>query len=532
VGDGVRKGVLVLLGAVGVLLLIACANLSNVMLVRAACRAHELAVRTALGASRWRAIRQLLSESLFVTAIGGALGILLATWAVDAIQTLPLPRAAEVSLDVRVLAVACGMTLLTGLLSGCGPAIAASQTRPHEALKGRAPAVCRRSRLRDSLVVAQVALSLTLLTGATLLLRSFWRLLQVDPGFDTGQVLTLSLRPTGNATAFYEELHRRAGELPGVASTGSISRLPLTEGSTSNDVSAVGPSALAPGESVQSSWRLVHGDYFAAMRIPLLRGQTFTGLAPREARSSMIISASLARALWGEMDPIGRKIDRAGGVFTVIGVVGDVRSQQLGVEPVPAFYMSVHRFVYGPQSLVVRLAEGEGGGRGEIAPVVSALRTIIKQIDPAVPIFRVRTMEEVRKGSLEQERLLIALLGGFAAIAWLLATLGTYGVIAYGVQQRTRELGIRIAVGAQAPDILRLVIGQGARLSAGGVALGIAGALAATRLLGSLLYATSPADAASYAAAVLLLAVAALVASWLPARRATQVDPIVALRAE
>ncbi|HUG10389.1 MAG TPA: ABC transporter permease [Opitutaceae bacterium] len=535
VGDSVRRGVFVLLGAVGVLLLIACANLSNVMLVRATGRAHELAIRTALGASRWRVVRQLLNESLLVTAAGGALGVLLAAWAIDAMHSLSLPRAHEISLDSRVLAAACAMTLLTGLLAGTGPALAASQSRPQEALKGRAPLAGHRSRFRDSLVVAQIALSLTLLVGAVLLMRSFWRLLHVDPGFNTGHVLTLALRPTDNSVAFYDELHRRTSAFPGVEAVGSISRLPLTDGSTSNNVSAIGPSALAPGESVQASWRLIHGDYFEAMQIPLLRGQTFRGIAPREARSSMVISASLARTLWGDDDPIGRKIARAGGEFTVVGVVGDVRSQQLGAAPQPAFYMSVHRFIYGPQSLVVRMAapqSGEDNGAAGVAPLFTAIRTAIKEVDPAVPIFRVRTMEEVRARSLEQERFIIALLGGFAGIAWFLAALGTYGVIAYSVQQRTRELGIRIAVGAQRSDILQLVLGQGARLAALGVVLGIAGSLAATRLLSSQLYETSYADPVSYLIATTGLALAALLATLLPARRAARVDPMVALRAE
>jgi putative ABC transport system permease protein len=535
VGDGVRKGLYVLLGAVGVLLLIACANLSNLMLVRASARAHEIAIRTALGASRWRVIRQLVTESLLVTAVGGLAGVLLALWAIDALRALPLPRAVEISLDLRVLAAACATTLLTGLLAGAGPALKASQARPQEALKGRAPRSGHRSPLRDTMVVAQIALSLTLLVGAALLVRSFWRLLQVNPGFNSEGVVTLSLRPTGNAPRFYDQVHERVAALPGVASVGSISRLPLTAGSTQNNIFPVGPAAIPPGATVQANWRLIHGDYFSAMQIPLLRGRDFRGLPAPEARTSMVISVALARALWGDEDPIGREIDRAGGRFKVIGVVGDVRSQQLGVAPKATFYMSIHRFTYGPQTLAVRLAPSTSGAAAKPAPLgslVTALRHTIRQIDPNVPIFQVQAMDELRADSLRQERIVITLLGGFAGVALLLSALGTYGVIAFTVQQRTVEIGIRLAIGAQAGDVLRLILGHGARLAALGIVLGVAGALAASRVLATQLYETSTHDLTSYALAAFALAAAALLAAWLPARRATRVDPIRALRSE
>ena len=525
VGRNVRQGIYVLLGAVGVLLLIACANLSNLMLVRATSRAHELAIRTALGASRWAIIRQLVAESLLVTAVGGVAGVLLVIWTLGALRSLPLPRASEISLDGRVLAVACVATLLTALLASAGPALHASGARPQDALKGRAPRSGHRSRLRDAMVVAQVALSLTLLIGAALLARSFWRLLQVNPGFNSTNVLTLSLRPTADIMTFYDAVDREVAALPNVTNVGSISRLPLTPGNTQNNIYAVGPAAIPPGQTVQASWRLIHGDYFGAMQIPLLRGRDFRGLPPAEARNAMVISAALARTLWGDADPIGRQVERVGQKFTIVGVVGNVRSQQLGAESIPAFYMSLHRFRFGPQALVVRT-------NGEVAPLVAALRAAIKRIDPTVPIFRVRMMDELRAASLQQERLLIALLGGFAGVALMLAALGTYGVIAFTVQQRTSEIGIRIAIGAQARDVLALVLGQGVRLAAAGIALGVAGAFAVARVLGSMLYETPATDVASYGAATLVLALAALLASLIPARRATRVDPISALRAE
>ena len=275
-GADVRKGLYVLLGAVGVLLVIACANLSNLMLVRASARTHELAIRTALGASRWQLIRQLLVEFLLITLLGGFFGIVVAIWAVDLLQTMPFPRAAEISVDVRVLVVACIATLGTGLVAGVGPALAASRSRPQEALKGRAPRSGHRSRFRDAMVVAQLALSLALLVGAVLLAKSFWRLLRVDPGFATENVLTVSLRPqTENPAAFYEQLAERISHLPEVASAGMISLAPLSGSNTSLNVFPLGPAAIANDQSIQSAWRLIHGDYFRTMQIPLLRGQGF-----------------------------------------------------------------------------------------------------------------------------------------------------------------------------------------------------------------------------------------------------------------
>ncbi|WP_438483109.1 ABC transporter permease [Oleiharenicola lentus] len=525
VSASVRTGIYVLLGAVGVLLLIACANLSNLMLVRASARAHETAVRAALGASRPRIVRGFVAESLSITAIGGVAGLLLAYWLVAAVRSLPLPRAGEISLDWRVLAVACVATLLTGLLAGVGPALKAARTDPQEVLKTRSSRAGSRSGMRDSLVVLQISLSLVLLIGAVLLARSFWRLIRVDPGFNSTQVLTLALRPTRNTVPFYDAVERDVAALPGVTHVGSISRLPLTSGNTQNEIFAVGPSAVANDQPVQASWRLIHGDYFSAMQIPLLRGQDFRKLTRNEARNAMVISASLARTLWGNDDPIGRQIKRINGIFTVIGVVGDVRSQQLGMESIPAFYMSINRFTYGPQSLVVRTT-------GELAPLVAALRETVKKIDPSVPIFQIRPMDEIRAASLQQERTLIALLSGFAGSALLLAALGTYGVIAFVVQQRTREVGIRIAIGAQTTDVLRLVLGQGARLAGLGIVIGLVIALAASRLLSSVLYATPATDVLSYLVAAFALVVTALAASLIPAFRAARVNPLLALRAE
>ncbi|HVT91461.1 MAG TPA: ABC transporter permease [Bryobacteraceae bacterium] len=530
VGPEVRTGLFVLLGAVGLLLLIACANFSNLLLIRASARAHEIAIRTALGASRWRVIRQLVTESLAVTGAGGALGVLLSLWAVGMLRSVELPRASEISVDFRVLAVACGITLLVGVFAAIGPALRTSQTRPQEALKGRAPRSGHRSRLRDGMVVAQLALSLALVIGATTLIRSFWRLLQVNPGFTTERVLTLSVKPADNtqAVSFFERITERVAALPGVQGAGIINSLPLTNGNTGSNIFPVGPSVLPAGESLQSSWRLVDGGYFETMQIPLLRGRTFAGMSPNEARSSVVLSASLARRLFGDQDPVGRQIASAradGNRLTVIGVVGDVRSSRLDLAAPPTFYWSMHRFLYGQMSIVVRTT-------GEAKALAAAIRGIIKEVDPSVPVFRVRMMGELRKDSLSRERLTTALLGGFAVTALVLAALGTYGVVAFTVQERTREIGIRIAIGAQAGDILHLVLGQGFRLVALGVVLGLGAALASGRMLAALLYETGATDPLSCLFATAILACAALGACFLPTFRATKTDPMIALRCE
>ncbi len=523
VGDSMRRTLVVLLGAVALLLLVACANLSNLLLVRASARGFELAVRQALGESRARAIGQLLVESVVVTAAGGALGIGLASWSVDALRTLPIARVAEIALDWRVLAVAIAATLVSGVLAGVGPALRATRVAPQDALQAHAVRLAPRSRLRDAMIVAQLALSLTLLVGAALVARSFWGLLRVDPGFRTEDAVTLATRPSANAAEFYDAVEARLRSLPGVDAAGFITTLPLGPGAqTSQNVFAEG-SRLAAGQSIQSSWRLVGGDYFDAMRIPLLRGQTFAGLSPDEARRSVILSASLAKALWGDADPIGREIRPVSNArLRVVGVVGDVRNARLATAPTPAYYWSYHRFIYGPMRLVIR-------GSQPREALIAAARQAIRAVDPAAPIFQVRTLDDVRAESLSEERLLLRMLWAFAGTALLLAALGTYGVVAFSVQQRTREFGIRLAIGADAGRVRGLVLRQAARLVIAGAMLGLGGALAAGRVVDTLLFGVTPFDVVSYAAATVALALAVFVAAWWPARRAARVNPLIAL---
>ncbi|MEO5821866.1 MAG: ABC transporter permease [Vicinamibacteraceae bacterium] len=527
VGDGLRRTLLVLLGAVGLLLLVACANLSNLLLVRASARGFELAVRRALGESRGRAIAQLLVESLVVTAIGGALGIVLASWSVEALRTLPIARMTEIAVDPRVVAVAIAATVMSGILAGVGPAVRASHVAPQEALQSQAVRLAPRSRLRDGMIVAQLGLSLTLLVGAALVARSFWSLLSVDPGFSVDHVVTMAMRPSMEAEPFYEAVGERVRALPGVESAGFISTLPLGPGgNTSNSIVAAGSSRRGAEQSIQSSWRLVDGGYFKAMRIPLLRGRTFDGLATDEAVRSIVLSNSLARALFGDDDPVGREVDPGAHnrPLRVIGVVGDVRSGRLATDPRPAFYWSFHRFTYGPMRLVVK-------SHLPTEQIIAAVRREVRAVDTAAPIFQVATLEAVRADSLGEERLLLQMLWAFAGTALLLAALGTYGVVAFAVQQRTREFGIRMAIGADASRVRRLVLAQAARLVAFGSAVGLVGALATGRLVETLLFGVTPFDIVSYLAAVVALSFAVLVAAWWPARRAARVNPLVALAA-
>ena len=373
------------------------------------------------------------------------------------------------------------------------------------------------------MIVAQLALSLTLLVGAALVARSFWGLLRVDPGFRTADAVTLATRPSANAAEFYDAVEARLRALPGVDAAGFISTLPLGPGAqTSQNVFAEG-SRLAAGQSIQSSWRLVGGDYFDAMRIPLLRGQTFAALTPDEAARSVILSASLAKALWGDENPIGREIRPVSNArLRVVGVVGDVRNARLATAPTPAYYWSYHRFVYGPMRLVVR-------GSQPREAMIAAARQAIRAVDPTAPIFQVRTLDDVRAESLSEERLLLRMLWAFAGTALLLAALGTYGVVAFSVQQRTREFGIRLAIGADAGRVRGLVLRQAGRLVLAGAILGLGGALAAGRVVDTLLFGVTPFDVASYAAATGALALAVFVAAWWPARRAARVNPLIAL---
>ncbi len=532
VGRNVRVGLYLTLGAVGVLLVIASANFSTLLLVRAAKRRRELSIRAAMGGGRGRLIRQLTTESLLLAAIGGGFGLLLAAWGVGfigAFDVAGLPRAAEVFLDQRVLAFAALTSALTGMIAGVLPAWSASRVDLQDGLKncglGAGPT---RHRLRNALVIGQLALSIVLLAVAGVLVRTFDRLQRTDFGFRSEQVLTARFHPMNrNGRALVENFVERVRALPGVIAAGAISSAPMSAYNTSSHVFPVGPAAIPVTASIQSEWRIATEDYFRVMQIPVLRGRAFARSDDGSAGRVVIVSQTLARRLWGEDDPIGRQINPGGGTTfsTVVGVVGDVRSRDPAQAPQPAYYLSAHRDVWGTMTLTVRTA-------GDALRLVPQLRAELRALDPALPLYDVQTMDDLIGRRLASQRAVTVLLGAFAALALTLAVTGLYGVMAHVTGQRTREVGIRMALGAQRSDVIRPLLTQGARLIGAGSLLGLILALAAAALIRGKFEQISAADPLVLAGAVLLLGGISLLACYLPARRASRLDPLVALRTE
>jgi len=535
----VRLTLLTLLGAVGCVLLIACANVANLLLARASARGREIAVRSALGASRGRVVRQLLTESLALALLGGLGGVLLAKWGVKLLVALSegyLPRADEVRINATVFGFTLAVALGAGLLFGLAPALQSARLDLTEALKegGRAAGGgARRHRTLNLLVVGEVALAMMLLIGAGLLLNSFIRLQQVSPGFDEKNLLTARIDiPNPYAQPeekqqFFEQLQRRVAALPGVEAVGLVTELPLARQSADRPFRIErGPEPL-PGQSPHADIRAVNHDYFRAMRIPLLKGRYFTEADVRVNAKVVLISEELARLYFAGEDPIGQRILR--GAFgeapaeEIIGVVGDVRHRGLDI--------GLRQTIYSPTlslgftNLVIRTTN-------DPVNLAAAVRREVAAIDPNQPVANVKTMERWVSESVAQPRFRTLLLGLFSGAALLLAMVGVYGVMSYAVSQRVHELGVRMALGARAGDVLRLVIGQGMKLAVAGVAIGMAGAFALTRLIKDLLFGVRATDPATFATIALLLTGVALVACYLPARRATKVDPMVALRHE
>ncbi|HEX8184224.1 MAG TPA: ABC transporter permease [Blastocatellia bacterium] len=542
VGD-VRPALLILLAAVGLVLLIACVNVANLLLARAAARQKEIAVRMALGATRSRLIRQLLTESVMLSVAGGALGLLLAAWGTDllvAISPNNVPRFAEIKLDNRVFAFTAAIAVVTGILFGLAPALHASKLNLNEMLKegGRgATAGFRRQRVRSLLVISEVAVALVLLISAGLLIKSFLRLQQVDPGFKPDNVLTAGiplprtkyLEPT-KRIAFYESLFSRIASLPAVEAVGAVSELPVEGGSQTFFVVEDRP--LPPPEEIPlTEYSLVSTGYFKAMGLRLLSGREFNEQDVRDAPLVCIIDQNFAEQYWPGQDPIGKRMKYGGANpdnpwATIVGVVANVKYQGLDQEsPRVQTYMPYTQSTFLGASLVIRTA-------GDPARLAAAVRSEVMALDPDLPVFDVRTMNDVLKESVAPRRLYMTLLGLFAGVAVTLAAIGLYGVMSYSVTQRTHELGIRMALGARQRDVLRLVVGQGMALAFAGIALGVIGAFGLTWLLSSLLFSVSATDPIIFIAIPLILAGVALGASFVPARRATKVDPMVALRYE
>jgi predicted permease len=534
----VRPMLLVLLGAVGFVLLIACANLANLLLARATARAREMAVRAALGASPARLRRQLLTESLLLSLAGGGLGLLASFWLVRLLVAFgpeQVPRLQDVAVDPAVLAFAAGISVVTGVLFGVAPAWRASRGQMTSALNEagtRAGTSKERLRARDALVVLETACSLLLLVGAGLLVNSFLRVLRVPPGFEASGVL---IAHTQFDSGRYPESRQVASaqqailaglrQLPGVRMAALSSNIPLL------DQRGIGfrVEGRAANDFHQANNAFVSENYFRAMGIPLLRGRTFQEQDTPSKPLVAVINQALARTYFPGEDPIGKRILWGYRTpFTIVGVAGDARVSALDASVAPMIYMSAFQVESGASRhavFVVRTA-------GNPATLASSARRAIWSVDKDLPVFGVTTMDDVLAASVAQRRFSMSLLGAFALLALLMAALGLYGVLSYAVTQRTREMGLRLALGASARDLMRLVVGQGIRVALAGVGLGLAASFAATRLLSGMLFGVSALDPLTFAVVAAVLLGTALLASYVPARRATRVDPMVALRYE
>jgi putative ABC transport system permease protein len=543
----VEPALLLLLGSVGLVLLIACANVANLLLARATARKREMGVRMALGASRLRLIRQLLTESALLSLMGGALGLLLGAWGLEvllAIEPGNIPRLGEIGINGRVLGFTLAVSLLTGIIFGLAPAFEASKSDLNEALQegtSRTTVGLRRRRARNLLVVSEISLALVLLIGATLLMESFRRLRSVKPGIDPGHVLTLEMSVTESKYAttpqvanFYRQVLQRIEALPGVETAAAVSGLPLDQ-TLSWNFDIEGRSRGGKGQ-----WRAITPSYFKVMRIPLVQGRYFTEGDAEKASAVVIINETLARQQWPSEDPIGQHLTMSMGPERVdvprqiVGIVGDVMLSLLDKSVSPELFVPCAQV---PSKMMVFMNQIQPPNwvvRTDLDPLSlgEAVKREIQRVDRQQPVFNIRSMEQVVSTLIAPQNFNTLLMGVFAAIALVLASVGIYGVMSYSVQQRTHEIGIRIALGAQKDDVVRLVVGEGMLLALVGVAIGLAASLALTRVLSSLLFGVSARDPMILAGVSILLVSVALLACYIPARRATKVDPMVALRCE
>jgi putative ABC transport system permease protein len=536
-----RTMLLVLLGAVGFVLLIACANVANLLLARATKRQKEIAIRTAVGARRGRIVQQLMTESMLLALAGGAAGLLIALWSVDAFVALKpegIPRLDEVALNAKVMGFTLGVSLVTGLLFGLVPALQVSKPNLVSYIKesgGSVSAGTGNRRIRDLLVVSEIALALVLLIGAGLLIKSFWRLQQVDSGIKTDNLLTLQLSlPQKEYTEdkqsrdFYRELLSRLEATPGVRSVGAVNILPLG-GGFSCDSFARDDRPAPPNEEPCAEYRLITPDYFRTMGVPLMAGRGFTERDNEDSTQVVIINEAMAQKFWPGEDPIGMRLTPDTGKHVsreIVGVVRNVKHFGFAADAAPEFYIPFFQDYYA-RSMALALRTDSNP-----TSLIGAVRNEVWSLDKSLPVINVRTMNELVARSVAQPRFRTMLLGIFASVALMLAALGIYGVVSYSVTQRTREIGIRMALGAQTSDILKLILGHGVAVTMIGVAIGVAAASIVTRVLASFLFKVDVTDAGTFAGVSLLLMAVALLACYIPARRAMKVDPMVALRYE
>lgn len=543
VGD-VRPVLFILLGAVACVLLIACANVANLLLARATSRHKEMAVRAALGASRVRVIRQLLTESVLLSLVGGAVGLLLAVWWADLLVALgkdDIPRAVQVGIDWRVLGFTLGVSIFTGLFFGLAPAFHSSKTDLVESLKdgGRGTSVgAQRNRMRSILAVGELAVAVVLLVVAGLLIKSLWRLQNVNSGMQPDNVMTFNLAlpetryKTDRQSQFFEQLKTRLESSPGVESASTILPLPLS-GDRFVITFQIEGREVAPKDEPSADIFITGAGYFRTMGIPLVKGRDFEQRDQHGSQPVVIITEEFARQYFPNEDPLGKRIDP--GISTIdgavsnwreiVGVVGDIRNRTLNTEPKPAYYVPQTQVPFSQMGIVVKTTN-------EPRSLISGVTKEVAAMDADVPLFGVKTMNEYLSSSVAGPRFNTTLLSIFAGVALVLTLVGLYGVMSYSVAQRTNEIGIRLALGAQTRDVLLMVVKQGSILILLGLTIGLAGAFAATRLIASLLFGVTAKDPFTFAAAAVLLALVALLACYVPAWRATKVDPLTALRYE
>jgi putative ABC transport system permease protein len=543
VGD-VSATLYILLGAVGFLLLIACANVASLLLVRAWGRGRELALRSALGASRVRIVRQLLTESVVLAFLGGIVGLLVAVWGTNALLALApegIPRVSEVDADLRLLAFALSIVLGTGVLFGLAPALQAFGGTPAEPgiIGGtRLTAGRARSRLRHGLIVGEVAVSLVLLVGAGLTVRTYLALNRVDPGFDPHQTLSAGVEipetryPTDiEQSEFYREVLERVSAIPGVRSAGGVLSLPINAGISGNLTFSIEGRQAAPGEERQGGYQLASPDYFRTLGIPLIRGRIFVQGDGPDASGVAVINQALADLYWRGQEPIGQRVtwgdptDENVDWTTIVGIVGNTRQDGLEEVPRPEIFRP---YAQAPMPFITLVVRSEVEATG----LTTAIRNAVLEVDPAQPIYEVKTMERVLSDSLGSRRFSMYVLGVFAVTALVLAAVGLFGVLSFSVSQRSKEIAIRMALGAQVSGVIARVVREGLGLAAIGLLIGTLGAVALTRYMASMVYGVGTADPKTFVAGIALFALVALVASWIPALRAARADPMNVLKAE